>query len=259
MYSCTSEGMFPWNNEKSLCPAFIEKQNKTKQKSTHSQFVQVGEAWNCTKLAFLRLTQTINVRSHQKLTTAGNVKVSYRGVGEVETRLLGSQGLWCLKSKWSCEKKLGMVYQKLLGRGREREIPLIPQQFAAGQILERVAFQVRVWMWMSQQLGAGVPGREHQDCERIKEHHAEQAGFGERMGWGETCEWKYGVAGVVEHTFNPANLLLIYLYIIRYIFLIHSLCIWRSLLLYQKVINKPSVCQCFHTAIMDARTHYWVV
>lgn len=49
---------------------------------------------------------------------------------------------------------------------------------------------------------------------------------------------------------------LIYLYIIRYIFLIHSLCIWRSLLLYQKVINKPSVCQCFHTAIMDARTHY---
>lgn len=205
MYSCTSEGMFPWNNEKSLCPAFIEKQNKTKQKSTHSQFVQVGEAWNCTKLAFLRLTQTINVRSHQKLTTAGNVKVSYRGVGEVETRLLGSQGLWCLKSKWSCEKKLGMVYQKLLGRGREREIPLIPQQFAAGQILERVAFQVRVWMWMSQQLGAGVPGREHQDCERIKEHHAEQAGFGERMGWGETCEWKYGVAGVVEHTFNPST------------------------------------------------------
>lgn len=124
MYSCTSEGMFPWNNEKSLCPAFIEKQNKTKQKSTHSQFVQVGEAWNCTKLAFLRLTQTINVRSHQKLTTAGNVKVSYRGVGEVETRLLGSQGLWCLKSKWSCEKKVGNGVPKTFGERKGERDPL---------------------------------------------------------------------------------------------------------------------------------------
>ena len=71
------------------------------------------------------------------------------------------------------------------------------------------------------------------------------------------CLPSAGIKGVRHHC--PANLLLIYLYIIRYIFLIHSLCIWRSLLLYQKVINKPSVCQCFHTAIMDARTHYWVV